>query len=153
MDRPRILDAPSWVQSVRTSSREFIASHGLSRRIIAVGGDFTADPLPADADVVIMASNLPQYSREIVQHVVRKAWLALEPGGEMHLIGEMLNAQRTGPEDPALWGLAEAVYGSTGIAHSVTECIGYLERAGFTDVAAHDFIPGVLVRVTGAKPR
>lgn len=134
-------------------AREFIASHGLSRRIIAVGGDFTADPLPADADVVIMASNLPQYSREIIQHVVRKAWLALEPGGEMHLIGEMLNAQRTGPADPALWGLAEAVYGSTGIAHSVTECIGYLERAGFTDVAAHDFIPGVLVRVTGAKPR
>ena len=133
-------------------AREFIASHGLSGRITAAAGDFTADPLPPGADVVIMASNLPQYSRDIVQPVIRKAWLALEPGGEMHLIGEMLDAERTGPAYPALWGLAEAVYGSTGIAHSVTECVGYLEAAGFTGVTAHEFIPGVLIRVTGAKP-
>jgi hypothetical protein len=87
-----------------------------------------------------------------IQPVIRKAWLVLEAGGEMHLIGEMLDAERTGPADPALWGLAEAVYGSTGIAHSVTECVGYLEAAGFTGVTAHEFIPGVLIRVTGAKP-
>jgi len=133
-------------------AREFIASHGLSERITTAGGDFTADPLPPGADVVIMASNLPQYSRDIIQPVIRKAWLALEAGGEMHLIGEMLDAERTGPADPALWGLAEAVYGSTGIAHSVTECVGYLEAAGFTGVTAHEFIPGVLIRVTGTKP-
>jgi hypothetical protein len=29
--------------------------------------------------------------------------------------------------------------------------VGYLERAGFTHVAAHEFVPGVLVRVTGLK--
>jgi SAM-dependent methyltransferase len=132
-------------------AREFIASHGLSDRISTVGGDFTADPLPQGADVVIMASNLPQYSREIIQRVVRKAWEALAPGGEMHLIGEMLNAQRTGPADPALWGLAETVYGSTGLAHSVAECIGYLETAGFTGVTAREFIPAVLMRVTGVR--
>lgn len=133
-------------------AREFIAAHGLSHRITAVGGDFTTDPLPSGADVVIMASNLPQYGREIIQAVIRNAWRALRPGGEMHLIGEMLNAERTGPVDPALWGLAEAVSGSTGIAHSVRECIGYLEAAGFAGVAAHDFIPGVLVRVSGTRP-
>lgn len=70
----------------------------------------------------------------------------------MHVIGEMLEAERQGPADPALWALAEAIHGSTGIAHSVTECIGYLERAGFQGVVARDFVPGVLVRVTGAKP-
>ncbi len=133
-------------------ARDFIASHGLSDRVATVAGDFTADPLPQGADVVIMASNLPQYSREIIQRVVRKAWEALAPGGEMHLIGEMLNAERSGPGDPALWGLAETVYGSTGLAHSVAECIGYLETAGFTGVTAQDFIPSVLIRVTGHKP-
>ena len=132
-------------------AREFIASHGLSERITAQAGDFTRDPFPAGADVVIMASNLPQYSREIIQQVVAKAHAALVAGGEMHLIGEMLDAGRTGPVDPAMWGLAEAVHGSTGLAHSVTECVGYLERAGFTSVAAHDFVPGVLIRVCGTK--
>jgi SAM-dependent methyltransferase len=133
-------------------AREFIAAHGLSDRITAQAGDFTRDPLPRGADVVIMASNLPQYSRAIVQEVVARAFAALEPGGAMHLIGEMLNAERTGPPDPALWGLAEALHGSTGLAHSVAECVGYLERAGFGDVAAHDFVPGVLVRVSGTRP-
>jgi SAM-dependent methyltransferase len=142
-----VLDLPPVVEV----AREFIASHGLSDRITARAGDFTRDPFPRDADVVIMASNLPQYSREIIQQVIGKAFDALLPGGEMHLIGEMLDAERKGPADPALWALAEALHGSTGIAHSVNECIGYLEQAGFQSVTARDFVPGVLVRVTGTK--
>jgi SAM-dependent methyltransferase len=143
-----VLDLPPVVEV----AREFIASHGLSDRIATRAGDFTRDPLPDGADVVIMASNLPQYSREIIQRVVDRAFAALVPGGEMHLIGEMLAADRSGPVDPALWGLAEALHHSTGIAHSTVECIGYLERAGFREVAARDFVPGVLVRVVGVKP-
>jgi len=69
----------------------------------------------------------------------------------MHLIGEMLSADRSGAVDPALWGLNEALAGSTGSAHSGPECVGYLERAGFRDVAPHEFVPGVLTRVRGVK--
>jgi hypothetical protein len=132
-------------------TREFIASHGLADRVTAVAGDFTRDPLPAGADVMIMASNLPQYSREIIQTVISRAFAALAPGGEMHLIGEMLDEARTGPRDPALWGLAEALWGSTGVAHSVDECRGYFDRAGFRDLAVREFVPGVLTRVTGTR--
>jgi len=69
----------------------------------------------------------------------------------MHLIGEMLDEARTGPRDPALWGLAEALWGSTGVAHSVDECRGYFDRAGFRDLAVREFVPGVLTRVTGTR--
>ena len=146
--RAIVLDLPPVVEV----TREFIASHGLADRVSAVAGDFTREPLPVGSDVMIMASNLPQYSREIIQAVIARAFAALVPGGEMHLLGEMLDAGRTGPRDPALWGLAEALWGSTGVAHSVEECRGYFERAGFTDVAAHEFVPGVLTRVTGTRP-
>jgi hypothetical protein len=146
--RAIVLDLPPVVEV----TREFIASHGVADRVSALAGDFTRDVLPAGSDVVIMASNLPQYSREIVQAVVTRAFAALAPGGEMHLIGEVLDAARTGPRDPALWGLAEALWGSTGLAHSVAECQAYFERAGFRDVAAHEFVPGVLTRVTGMRP-
>lgn len=146
--RAIVFDLPPVVEV----TREFIASHGLGDRVSAQAGDFTHDPLPGGSDVVIMASNLPQYSREIIQRIVARAFAALEPGGEMHLIGEMLDPERTGPRDPALWGLAEALWASTGIAHSVTECRGYLQHAGFRDVVAHEFVPGVLTRVTGTRP-
>lgn len=100
-----------------------------------------------------MASNLPQYSREIVQPSSREPFSALIPGGEMHLIGEMLETRRgPAPRDPALWRLAEALRGSTGVAHAVDACRAYFARAGFRDVAAHEFVPGVLTRMTGTRP-
>ncbi|MBI2016306.1 MAG: methyltransferase domain-containing protein [Candidatus Rokubacteria bacterium] len=146
--RAVVFDLPPVVEV----TREFIAAHALADRVTARAGDFTRDPLPAGADVIVMASNLPQYSREIIQTVVSRAFAALEPGGEMHLIGEMLDGARTGPVDPALWGLAEALWGSTGIAHSVDECRAYFDRAGFRDVTAQEFVPGVLTRMTGTRP-
>ncbi len=133
-------------------AREFIASHGLSERIATHAGDFTRDPFPAGADVIIMASNLPQYSSANIRLVSSKAAAALAPGGEFHLVGEMLDSDRKGPPDPALWALAETLVRSEGRAHSVADCIGYLTEAGLEKVHAVEFIPGVLTRVVGTKP-
>jgi SAM-dependent methyltransferase len=150
---PRIKGIVFDLPSVAVVAREYIAENGFSDRITAQPGDFTKDQLPPGADVVILASNLPQYSPEIIRHVVTRAFEALAPGGEMHVIGEMLNNEKTGPLGPALWGLNEALYGSTGVAHSERETIGYLKDAGFAEVTAREFIRGSLVRVTGHKPR
>jgi hypothetical protein len=143
-----VLDLPPVV----VVAREYIAQHGVADRVTAVAGDFTRDEFPRDVDVVLMASNLPQYSPELIQLVVDKAFAALVPGGEMHLVGEMLNDDRSGPLNPALWGLNEAVFGSTGVAHSEADVRGYFAKAGFAGVVVHDFVPGILSRVTGRKP-
>lgn len=134
-------------------TKEFIAKHGVGDQVTTMGGDFTKDDFPDGCDVAVMASNLPQYNRQIVQSVVAKAFQALEPGGEMHLIGEMLDEDRSGPTDAAIWGLYEVFANSTGMAHTRAECASYFERAGFIDVEVNDFIPGILVRVSGLKPR
>jgi hypothetical protein len=120
--------------------------------VTAIGGDFTKDDLPTDCDVAIMARNLPIYNREIIAKVVQRAFDALTPGGEMHLIGETLDDDRSGPIGPALWGLAQSINASTGLAHTDSDCRGYFENAGFIDVAVHEFVPGTLNRVTGTKP-
>ena len=133
-------------------TREFIAENGVQEAVSASVCDFTRDPLPTDADVAIMASNLPQYSREIVAGIVQRVHDALLPGGEFHLIGEMVDASGDGPLAPALWGLSEAVSRSTGLAHSVPDCEGYFAAAGFADVTVTEFIPETLTRVTGIKP-
>ena len=57
-----------------------------------------------------------------------------------------------GPLSAALWGLNEAVQGSTGLAHIESDVTGYLQGAGFIDVAVHPFVPGVLTRTAGRKP-
>jgi len=132
-------------------TREYLADNGVADRVTANACDFTRDPLPQDADVAIMASNLPQYSRDIIAGVVQRVYDALLPGGEFHLIGEMINADGVGPLAPALWGLSEAVSHSTGLAHSTTDCVGYFEAAGFTGIELNEFIPDTLTRVSGTK--
>jgi hypothetical protein len=99
-----------------------------------------------------MASNLPQYAPETIAAAVAKTFAALDPGGEMHLIGEALDDRRAGPLDPALWGLAEAIAGSAGVAHSIADCRRFFAAAGFVEVTATPFIPGVLTRISGRKP-
>ncbi|HSD10445.1 MAG TPA: methyltransferase [Candidatus Binatia bacterium] len=146
--RAIVLDLPPVVEV----TKEFIARHGLTERVATAAADFTRDPFPRGADVVVMASNLPQYAPVVVREVIGKAFEALEPGGEMHLVGEMLNDDRKGPLLAALYALYEAIFDSGGVAHTVGECIGYLRQAGFRDVRASEFIPEILTCVSGEKP-
>ncbi len=143
-----VLDLPP----VAVVAREYIAASDAADRVSAMAGDFTTADFPQDVDVVVMASNLPQYEPALIRLVVGKAFAALVPGGEMHLIGETLHDDRRGPLSAALWGLNEAVQGSTGVAHTESEVKGYLQDAGFTGVAVHPFVPGVLSRIAGRKP-
>ncbi len=147
--RAIVLDLPP----VAVVAREYIAANQASERVSALAGDFTTSSFPQGVDVVVMASNLPQYEPALIRLVVGKAFAALVPGGEMHLIGETLHDDRKGPLSAALWGLNEAVQGSTGLAHTESEVKGYLQGARFTEVAVHPFVPGVLSRVAGRKPK
>lgn len=132
-------------------TQEFIDENGMTGRVEARVCDFNKDPFPEGADVAVMASNLPMYGREAIAAVVKKAYASMAPGGEFHLIGEALDADRAGPADPAMWGLAQALNNTTGIAHSVAEVEGYLTAAGFQDVGTTSFVDGILQRTTGRK--
>ena len=143
-----VLDLPPVV----VVAREYIEANGAADRVSAIAGDFTESTFPNGVDVVVMASNLPQYEPDLIRLVVAKAFAALVPGGEMHLVGETLHDDRNGPLSAALWGLNEGVYGSTGRAHTESEVKSYLRDAGFAGVEVHPFVPGVLSRVTGRKP-
>ena len=145
--RATVFDLPPVV----VVTNEYLVEHEVADRVDTRGGDFTVDPFPA-CDVVVMASNLPIYDEDVIAAVVAKAFDALEPGGEMHLVGEMLDDDGVGPLDAALWGMQEILYGSGGKAHRRDQVRGYFTTAGFVDVDEHEFVPGVLVRVSGRKP-
>ena len=143
-----VLDLPP----VAVVADEYIAANNAADRVSTLAGDFTRTEFPQGVDVVVMASNLPQYEPDLIRLVVGKAFAALVPGGEMHLVGETLHDDRRGPLSAALWGLNEAIQHSTGLAHTESEVKGYLQGAGFADVAVHPFVPGVLSRIAGRKP-
>ncbi len=143
-----VLDLPPVVEV----AREFIAHNGVADRVTAEVCDFTADPLPRGADVVLMNSNLPVYDEEIIRAVIRKAFDALEPGGRMFLCGETIRDDWQGPLIPAMCGVMGITSGSRAWAHTTSDVVRYFRDAGFTDVAADEFIPDILTRVRGTRP-
>ncbi len=143
-----VLDLPPVV----VATQEYINDAGVQDRVKTLGADFTQGEFPSPVDVVVMASNLPIYDSQIIEDVVARAFRALESGGEMHLIGEMLDNDRKGPVDAAMWGMNELICGSEGRAHTRAECEGYFTSAGFIDVEVTDFVAGTLARCAGKKP-
>ena len=139
-------------EPVTKIASEFIAQWGQQDKISTLPGDFTSDPFPRGPDVIIQASNLPQYNQAGLESVMRTGFEALVPGGEYHVVGETVSDKKDGALGPAMWGLHEALFGSLGRAHSEKEVIAYLENSGFVNVEVHEFIPGSLTRITGYKP-
>jgi hypothetical protein len=121
-------------EPVTRIASEFITQWGLEDKISTLAGDFTSDPFPQGPDVIIQASNLPQYNQAGLENVMRKGFEALVPGGEYHVVGETVSAEKDGELGPAMWGLHEALFGSLGRAHSEKEVITYLQNTGFVQV-------------------
>ena len=117
--------------------------------VLVVTRDFIKE---LGADAILMNSNLPQYSGEMICQVLGKAFDALAPGGEMHICGEMVNEDWSGPLIPAMCSVHGVLFHSTALPHTPTDCIRYFEETGFEDVKVREFIPDILQHITGCKP-
>jgi hypothetical protein len=142
-----VIDYPT----VCASTEEFIAEAGLSERITTYFGDLLEVDFPRGADVMLMSSNLPDFSSGGLATVYGKAFDAMETGGAIIILGEALNDDRSGPLEPALWNLDDALSGSHGDSHTVSEVCQLLRTAGFVDCEAGDFVPGLLTMFVARK--
>ncbi|MBU2550259.1 MAG: hypothetical protein KKB20_17755 [Proteobacteria bacterium] len=134
-------------------TREFIGKHGLSDRISTRPGDFVRDDLPSGADVISIIGNFHGTTREEAPAVVRKAAAALAPGGALIISDHMLNDEKTGPIESALFNLFFVASSTRGYIKTPAEVAGFMQRAGLENIEVGEFIPGSVTRVVGRKPR
>jgi cyclopropane fatty-acyl-phospholipid synthase-like methyltransferase len=146
--RATVFDAPN----VCAVTREFVEKAGLADRIDTVGGDFTRDPLPGGADVVLLCGNLHAYDSDTARLVIQKAYDVLPSGGGMILCDYMINAERTGPAVSAFLSVSLCFRGGTGKVHDAGEFRAYLEAAGFRVEKVEEFVPGSLGWATARRP-
>jgi hypothetical protein len=102
---------------------------------------------------MLMSSNLPDFSSAGLATVYGKAFEAMAEGGAMIVLGEALNDDRSGPLEPALWNLDDALSGSHGDSHTVAEVCALLADAGFGECEASEFVPGLLTMFVARKRR
>ena len=144
-----VMDYPT----ICTSAEEFIAEAGLSERITTHPGDLLTVDFPPGADVMLMSSNMPNFSTSGLATVYRKAFGAMERGGTILILGEAIYDDHSGPLEPAYYHLEDTLVGGWGETRTVSEVCQLLEEAGFTDCAVSEFAPGLLTRFTAHKPK
>lgn len=133
-------------------SEELIAAAGLDARIRAVGHDITAAPLGTPHDAAVLRNFLQVLPAARARQAVENVGRSLRPGGEIFIIGSVLDDDRRGPAGAHALNLFFLNAFPDGEAYTESEHREWLDAAGFVDVTRSPF-PGLDHSiVTARKP-
>ncbi|GAB6039182.1 methyltransferase [Fundidesulfovibrio butyratiphilus] len=130
-----VFDLPGSEPFARKVAQRF----GLADRVDFAGGDFLADPLPGEFDVVWMSQILHAHPPEECALLVEKSARALGPGGLIFIHEFILDDTGQGPTHAALFSLNMLLGTQGGQSYSEAELRDMLEAAGARDVTRLSF--------------
>jgi len=147
--RATIIDFPSVIEV----ARRFVGETGLAERIEFVSGNALQVSWPDEQDVVLMSYLLSAVSGDELERLLDLATAALAPGGMILIHDFMLDPNRRGPRESALWLVSNLAGRPDTISFSDAEIGDRLRARGFVDVSSKPLIPSItkLVMATGAS--
>lgn len=127
-----VLDRPGAV----AIARKKISDNGLADRIDVAEGDIFADPYPEGYDCVLFANQLVIWSPEQNLDLLRKAYRALDSGGQVMVFNVMSDDSGEGPLYSALDNLYFlTVTASDSVIYNWARYEQWMTEAGFSNVA------------------
>lgn len=111
-------------------ARSNVDSYGLSERISFEGGNYLTDQLPRGFDAVWVSQVLHGESPENCHELVRRAVETLQPGGLLGIQEFILDEDRNGPVESALFALNMLVETEGGQAYTESEITNMMEAVG-----------------------
>ena len=128
--RATIADLPK----VACVANEFIKNEGLEDRISVEGVDLAAAPPTGNFDVAILRFLLQTLSPETAERVIANVGQAIRSGGEIHVVGRVLEDSRLEPSTSVIFDMVYLNIYEGGAAHTFSEHRAWLEAAGFGQV-------------------
>ena len=130
-DRPEVLKIAA----------EFARRTAVTNRLELRAGDMFADPVPKDADVVLLSNILHDWDVPDCQRLIRRCADALPSGGRLIIHDVFLDDDLSGPLHAAMYS-AHLFSVTEGRLYSVAECNQWLTEAGLhglerTDTLVH----------------
>jgi O-methyltransferase involved in polyketide biosynthesis len=116
--------------AVQPVAQEKIAAAHLDGRMQFVAGDFFHDPLPRDADLIVLGHILHDWNREDGTRLLQAIFEALPSGGAVLVHEHFLDDTRDGPFFPAFLNLNMLV-AAHGEERTAAEYEAWLQEAGF----------------------
>ena len=146
--RSTIVDFPS----VISVARRYVEERGLADRIALLAGDALEVDWPSDQDVVLMSYLLSAVNQADIDVLLDRAGSALVPGGMLIVHDFMLEADRSGPREAALWFLALVAGGIDSMSFTAEELVELLLRRGFAKPTSAVLIPQITKVVVARAP-
>jgi SAM-dependent methyltransferase len=134
-------------------SEDFISSAGLSARIRVVTHDITAMPLAGSHDAAVLRNLLQVLAVDHAQRVVDNVARSLKPGGEVFILGAVLDDDGMGPEGALALNLFFLNVFEDGEAYTEGEYRSWLETAGCTDIKRSPVGGGLDLSLMTARTR
>lgn len=147
LEEVTILDLPKTL----AVARERLQDYPRRDAIRLVEGDFHADPLGDDFDVVWVSQVFHSQDEAGCRLLIDKAWQALAPQGRLIVHEFLLEEDCTAPLQAALFGVHMLVMTRGGRTYSGPEIRAWMEERGFVDCAVRKVSDDTGV-VIGRKP-
>jgi 2-polyprenyl-3-methyl-5-hydroxy-6-metoxy-1,4-benzoquinol methylase len=112
-------------------ARQIIAQAGMTDRVSVQAGDFQQENLGKDYDVALVFGVLNGEPPEGRPGLIRKVFAALKPGGQVILRDFVLDPDRTGPPEAAIFALQMLLATEAGGLDTRPDWAEWLAEAGF----------------------
>jgi len=132
-----LLDVPE----VIPLAAEYVSKAGMSAQISLRAGDMLEDDFGSGYDLIMLNAICHMFSEEQNQDIFRHARQALAPKGRLAMQDFILNPDKTGPQQAALFSLNMLVSTEAGANYCEAEYSRWMKDAGFLDVWRID-LPG-----------
>jgi SAM-dependent methyltransferase len=129
--RATVLELPK-VAAIATT---FVEAAGLMQRIDVVATDILASPPEGTHDLAVLRYLLQVLSPDQARNALQNVGAALRPGGELFIIGHVLDDARLSPEAAVGMNLVFLSLYDDGRSYTETEHRSWLEEAGFKEVS------------------
>ncbi|SDU38546.1 methyltransferase [Stappia sp. ES.058] len=138
--------------NVAKLGRSFVDKAGLSERIAYRDGNALETEWPREQDAILMSYLLSGVPDHAHTGLIERAFDHLAPGGQLMVHDFVVDSDRAGPKNTALWQLQHTAF--TPEARSIAD--DWLEKqmttAGFENVSVEPLIPGMTKLALGTRP-
>jgi O-methyltransferase domain/Dimerisation domain len=130
---PHITGGGFDLPAVGGAFERYVARNKLSNRVRFYPGDFLKDPLPS-GDVLVMGRVLHNWDLATKRLLLKKAYLALPPGGALIVYERLIDDDRRTNATGMLSSLNMLIMTDGGFDFSGADCMGWMEQVCFRDM-------------------